>query len=296
MPAEKDFETLLAKYPELIEDGLRLLGRQVTVHGRRMDLLFEDRFGRKLITELKWGPIKDEHIGQLMSYEGLLLSADDPTVRVMLIGTRVPPNMRRTLDHHGIAWKEITAGQISSFLAARGDSELTPLFAEIDKPDMRRASRKPMPAAKRASNPASPGTEAALFVPIQGKWLDAAFNFFQSGEEELYLVTNAHIGQAANPPVRHVYFKVTGDLFVSARASFIEVRRDNPTTKRLPGNEAMTGRYYYGIRSLKRLIPPIKLGDLRYFRTGKPLRNNVPGACIIQDPAGALDRTSFETE
>jgi hypothetical protein len=53
MPNEKDFETLLAKYPELIEVGLQLRGRQVVVQGRRMDLLFEDTVGRQLIAELK---------------------------------------------------------------------------------------------------------------------------------------------------------------------------------------------------------------------------------------------------
>jgi hypothetical protein len=285
MPTEKDFETLLVRYPELIEDGLRLLGRQVTVHGRRMDLLFEDRFGRQLITELKWGPIKDEHIGQLMCYEGLLLSADDPTLRVMLIGTRVPPNIRRTLDHHGIAWKEITAARISSFLVTRGDPELVPLFVETDRPELTPKSLRLKPDARQVANLASPGAEAALFVPIEGKWLEAAFNYFRSGGQELYLVTNAAIGRAANLQVRHVYFKVKGDGSVSAQASFVDVRTDNPASKRLPGNENVTGRYYYGICNIKRLTPPLELGDLRYFKTGTPLRNDVPGACIIQEPA-----------
>lgn len=288
MPTEKDFETLLARYPELIEDGLRLLGRQVTVHGRRMDLLFEDRFGRQLITELKWGPIKDEHIGQLMCYEGLLLSADDPTLRVMLIGTRVPPNIRRTLDHHGIAWKEITATQISSFLVTRGDPELVPLFVETTRPRLTPTSLRLNLDAKQVANLAGPGAEAALFVPIEGKWLEAALNYFRSGRQDLYLVTNAAIGQAANLPVRHVYFKVKGDGSISAQASFIDVRTDNPATKRLPGHENTTGRYYYGIRNLKRLIAPLKLSALRYFKTGMPLRNDVPGACIIQQPTEIL--------
>jgi len=82
---EKDFEDILSKYHELIEDDLVLKGRQVTMYGRRMDLLFEDKFKRKLIIELKAGPIKDAHIGQVLSYEGMLLSADDPTIRVMLV-------------------------------------------------------------------------------------------------------------------------------------------------------------------------------------------------------------------
>lgn len=67
---EQTLETILVKYPELIESGLELKGRQVSMYGRRMDLLFEDAFHRKLIIELKIGPIKDEHIGQVLSYEG----------------------------------------------------------------------------------------------------------------------------------------------------------------------------------------------------------------------------------
>jgi len=119
MLLEKNFEDILFRYPELIEDDLTLIGRQVTIYGRRMDLLFEDRFKRKLIVELKIGPIKDVHIGQVLSYEGILLSAEDPTIRVMLIGNRVPPNIQRTLDHHGIAWREITLSFLKEFLVKK---------------------------------------------------------------------------------------------------------------------------------------------------------------------------------
>jgi RecB family endonuclease NucS len=149
MPSEKDLETVLAKYPELIEENLRLLGRQVTVHGRRMDLLFEDQVGRRLIIELKWGPIKDAHIGQIMCYEGSLLSNDDPRVRVMLIGTRVPPNLGRSLDHHGIAWKEITSGRIASFLRTKNDRELSSIFEETLIADIKLS----LPAEPRPSQP-----------------------------------------------------------------------------------------------------------------------------------------------
>jgi len=133
MLLEKNFEDILSRYPELIEDDLTLIGRQVTIYGRRMDLLFEDRFKRKLIVELKIGPIKDVHIGQVLSYEGILLSAEDPTIRVMLIGNRVPPNIQRTLDHHGIAWREITLSFLKEFLVKKNDEEFLNLF-EFDEP------------------------------------------------------------------------------------------------------------------------------------------------------------------
>jgi hypothetical protein len=130
MIREKDFEDILCKYPELIEEGLVLKGRQVTLYGRRMDILFEDRFKRRLIVELKSGPIKDEHIGQILSYEGILLSGEDPTIRVMLIGTRVPPNIQRSLDHHGIGWKEITLSALKEFIKEKRDDSYIGLFED----------------------------------------------------------------------------------------------------------------------------------------------------------------------
>ncbi|MFH1400807.1 MAG: endonuclease NucS domain-containing protein [Nanoarchaeota archaeon] len=130
MLMEKDFEDILTKYPELIEENLTLEGRQVTVHGRRMDLLFKDTNGRQLIVELKVGPILDKHIGQILSYEGMLLAADDPTIRVMLIGNRVAPNLRKVLDHHGIAWKEISNEVLRKFIKQLHDEEFEPLFKD----------------------------------------------------------------------------------------------------------------------------------------------------------------------
>ena len=136
---EKDFEDIICKYPELIEEGLILIGRQLSLYGRRMDILFEDKFKRKLILELKAGPIKDEHVGQIMSYEGMLLSDDDPTIRVMLVGTRVPPNIKKSMDYHGIAWKEITFSFLKEFLKNKGDESFNHLF-EYDEPVIKKRS------------------------------------------------------------------------------------------------------------------------------------------------------------
>ncbi|HNQ63082.1 MAG TPA: endonuclease NucS [Syntrophorhabdaceae bacterium] len=142
---EKYFEDVLTKYTELVEDDLTLLGRQVTVCGRRIDLLFEDRNKRKLIVELKIGPIKDQHIGQTLSYQGMLLKSDDPTVRVMLIGNSVAQNVRTVLDHYAIAWKEIKVTQIKEFLSSRKDDELLKRIDEefIELPS--KIKKRPLP-------------------------------------------------------------------------------------------------------------------------------------------------------
>lgn len=129
---ESAFESILAKYPELIEEKLTLLGRQVSLGRKHVDLLFRDRHGQKLIVELKIGPILREHVAQVMDYEGYFLTPDDPTPRVMLVGNRVPENFRRSLDHHGIEWREISLASLISHLRAVQDQELLPLLAPED--------------------------------------------------------------------------------------------------------------------------------------------------------------------
>jgi hypothetical protein len=80
------------------------------------------------LIELKAGPIKDEHIGQIMSYVGRLLSSENPTLRVMLIGTRVPPILKKSLDHLGIAWREITVSTLKAFLEEKNETYYLSLF------------------------------------------------------------------------------------------------------------------------------------------------------------------------
>jgi hypothetical protein len=147
---EKHFEDVLHKYPELIEEGLIFSGRQVTVGGKFVDLLFEDRHGQKLIVELKKGPIKREHVAQLLDYEGYFLSAGNPNVRVMLIGNRVPVNFRNSLDHHGFEWREIPVNEIVSFLKAKND---VPLLQHFTEDVEHRPVAKPSPS--KNSNPSS---------------------------------------------------------------------------------------------------------------------------------------------
>ena len=125
---ERQFEDILTKYPELIEEGLSLSGRQVWIEGKCIDLLFNDRHGHRLIVELKKGPILRKHIAQLLDYEGHFLIPDDPTVRVMLIGNRVPNNLQRALDHHGFEWKELKIGILEKFLIEKDDQDLLKIF------------------------------------------------------------------------------------------------------------------------------------------------------------------------
>lgn len=139
---EKQFEDIICRYPELIEDGLSLIDRQVSVGGKFVDVLFKDRHGQKLIAELKKGPIMRQHIAQLLDYEGYFLNLDEPTVRVMLIGNRVPKNLRKALDHHGFEYKELTVSALVEFLRNQDDTE----FLRIVE-----AESRPQPKSKASS-------------------------------------------------------------------------------------------------------------------------------------------------
>jgi len=126
---EKIFEDIVAKYSELIEDGLVLKNRQANVKGKRIDLLFEDRHGLRLIVELKVGTIKRDHVAQLMDYEGHFLSSDNSTTRAMLVVNCVPLNFRNSLNRRGFEWKEITISDLIGFLRNKEDKAFLEYFS-----------------------------------------------------------------------------------------------------------------------------------------------------------------------
>jgi len=179
MATERDFEEVIAKYPDLIEAGLRLTGRQENWCGRRIDLLFEDRFSRNLLVELKWGPIKDQHIGQLMSYVGMLLSGDHPDIRMMLVGTRVPPNIQKALDFHGIAWKEIRVADLLEFLRSKQDVELASAF----EGEVRLASIPALPAKERTGG-VTKRVDASVAIGVAKNGADADFFDKHAGDRQ----------------------------------------------------------------------------------------------------------------
>lgn len=286
MSKEKEFESAIVKYPELIEEGLRLVGRQRFVEGRKFDLLFEDRKKNKLVAELKWGPIKDQHIGQIMFYAGCLISGQP--VREVLVGTRVPPNIRAILDFHGIGWKQITATELREFLRAKGDEELAKKFD--DEIEDVRVDAQPVDS----SQPVITSGPAALFAPVEGKWLIKAREYFSTGKDFLYFFTRSRqiFGAAkVKLDIRHVYFKKKGETVVTTRGDFKHFIDKAPAPdERLPGGEAdeywssAKGKFFCYAFSDLVSIAPIPLSELQYYGTKTILRNDVPGACIIKEP------------
>jgi hypothetical protein len=128
MATETDFESLIVKYPELIENGLTLVGRQVYTSGGRIDLLFRDSDGRSLTAELKWRALKDQDVVQIGRYVKGLRDKGDLTSRFMLVAPRVPNITTGGMEFFGVEWKEIIPSQIIQFLEAKGDERFLNIF------------------------------------------------------------------------------------------------------------------------------------------------------------------------
>ena len=124
MFSEKEFEDILVQYPDLIEPNLKLIGRQVRYFGKRIDILFEDKFKEKLIIELKKDNLTRDALSQVLEYEGYILSEKDPTARVMLIANRIPLNLKKAMEHHGIEYKEFTEKFLIEFIE-KNDNNFT---------------------------------------------------------------------------------------------------------------------------------------------------------------------------
>lgn len=68
MPTELAFIDLLVRNPEVLEPGLKLVGRQTPIQTIWLDLLAVDRDGRLVVCELRRGAIVREAVTQVLDY------------------------------------------------------------------------------------------------------------------------------------------------------------------------------------------------------------------------------------
>lgn len=113
---EKDIENLIALYPDEIfhGEGFKLIGQQILIEGRRLDILFEDRNNRQIIIEVKRGILNREASGQIAEYYGLLKNANkDKTYELILCANVIPKERRTFLETIGIECMELGVTQIT---------------------------------------------------------------------------------------------------------------------------------------------------------------------------------------
>ena len=108
---ERHIEDVFEQFHEqLVEPGLRLLGRQQTLEGTRLkvDLLFEDRARRKVVIELKRDSVSREDVGQLLEYAGLISNS-----RVILAAPHIASAIKTAFEHYGIEYIEFSMTEIA---------------------------------------------------------------------------------------------------------------------------------------------------------------------------------------
>jgi len=113
---EKDIENLIAKYPNEFfpDENLTLISQQYTVQGKRIDILLEDKYKRKIIVEVKRGILTREASGQIIEYYGLLKNENQDSIYEMVLCANIIPNERKlALENIGIECKELGLAFIS---------------------------------------------------------------------------------------------------------------------------------------------------------------------------------------
>ena len=107
---EKDIENLIAKYPDEFfpNSGFQLLGQQVRLGKCYADIIFEDKYKRKIIVEVKRGILSRDASGQVMEYYGLLkLEHPNEFVELVLCANIVPGERKKYLEAIGIDCVEL---------------------------------------------------------------------------------------------------------------------------------------------------------------------------------------------
>ena len=107
---EKDIENLISQNPdEFFGKGkFTLIGNQVTVGRKRIDILFQDNHGRKVIVEVKRGILSREASGQIAEYYGLLKSENSKDlIELILCANVIPPERKKFLENIGIECLEL---------------------------------------------------------------------------------------------------------------------------------------------------------------------------------------------
>lgn len=91
---ERDIEDHLVNNLDVLESGLKFIGRQVTTDVGRIDILAEDRTGCRVIIEIKVGDAKDSSVGQIAKYLGWYAHTDGKPPRGLLVAATFPEGVR----------------------------------------------------------------------------------------------------------------------------------------------------------------------------------------------------------
>ena len=86
MESEGLLEDILTANPDMLEEGLQLVGRQISTAGGPLDLLGVDTDGRLVVYELKRGTLSRDAVAQVIDYASALDAADTEILSLHIAG------------------------------------------------------------------------------------------------------------------------------------------------------------------------------------------------------------------
>lgn len=114
---EKDIENLIACHPDdfFSGSGFKLIGQQVKLGGCFADVVFEDKYSRIIIVEIKRGILSRDASGQIIEYYGLMKQQEpDKIIELILCANIIPAERKAFLENVGIECKELGLVLISN--------------------------------------------------------------------------------------------------------------------------------------------------------------------------------------
>lgn len=109
MGSESEMQEALARRPDLIEEGLTLLDRELPTDVGGIDLYARDVCGNLVVVELKRGKAGQEAVHQLGRYVERVRGLTDTTVRGVLAAPAITAPALEQLQSKGLEFREVTA-------------------------------------------------------------------------------------------------------------------------------------------------------------------------------------------
>lgn len=108
--SEAQMQDMLARQPELIEPGLKVLDRELLVESGGIDLYAQDAQGRYVVVELKRGKATQDAVSQLGRYvQAVQRTVGSGVIRGILAAPAITGPARPQLEGRGFEFREVQA-------------------------------------------------------------------------------------------------------------------------------------------------------------------------------------------